>query len=153
MVGALVSISDFALRPAKGMNDGEVLITGQHRLRFTQTPHVPHCWEAGMLFEETRETLFCTDLFHQGVSVEPHTTGGAAVMIRSQISGRAKPHPYNRRQSRESATKLLFTNLDFTKLTFIHHGFAACCEDVALPFRHWSLQKLWAAPLVLFTKN
>ena len=72
-VGALVSINDFALRPAKGMNDGEVLNTGQYRFRFAQTPHVPHCWEAGMLFEETKGTLFCTDLFHQGGDVEPLT--------------------------------------------------------------------------------
>jgi flavorubredoxin len=73
MVGALVSINDFALRPAKGMNDGEVLETGQHRFRFAQTPHVPHCWEAGMLFEETKGTLFCSDLFHQMGDVEPWT--------------------------------------------------------------------------------
>ena len=73
MVGALVSINDFALRPAKGMNDAEVLETGQHRFRFAQTPHVPHCWEAGMLFEETKGTLFCSDLFHQMGDVEPWT--------------------------------------------------------------------------------
>jgi flavorubredoxin len=73
MVGALVSVNDFALRPAKIMNDGEILNTGQHRFRFVHTPHVPHCWEAGMLFEETRGTLFCTDLFHQGGNVEPLT--------------------------------------------------------------------------------
>jgi len=73
MVGALVSVNDFAIRPAKGMNDGEVLNTGQHRFRFVQTPHVPHCWEAGMLFEETKGTLLCTDLFHQGGNVEPLT--------------------------------------------------------------------------------
>ena len=73
MVGALVSINDFALRPAKGMNDGEVLHTGQYRYRYARTPHVPHCWEAGMLFEETKGTLFCTDLFHQGGDVEPLT--------------------------------------------------------------------------------
>jgi flavorubredoxin len=73
MVGALVSVNDFAIRPAKGMNDGEVLNTGQHRFRFVKTPHVPHCWEAGMLFEETRGTLLCSDLFHQGGNVEPLT--------------------------------------------------------------------------------
>ena len=73
MVGALVSVNDFAIRPAKGMNDGEVLNTGQHRFRFVKTPHVPHCWEAGMLFEETRGTLLCSDLFHQGGDVEPFT--------------------------------------------------------------------------------
>lgn len=73
LVGALVSVNDFALRPAKSMNDGEVFSTGQHRFRFVQTPHVPHCWEAGMLFDETGETLFCTDLFHQGGDVEAFT--------------------------------------------------------------------------------
>lgn len=73
MVGALVSVNDFASRPAKGMTDGEVLSTGAHRFRFAQTPHVPHCWEAGMLFEETKGTLLCSDLFHQGGDVEPLT--------------------------------------------------------------------------------
>jgi flavorubredoxin len=73
MVGALVSINDFALRPAKGMNNGEVFNTGQRRFRFAQTPHVPHCWEAGMLFEETTGTLLCSDLVHQNGNVEPFT--------------------------------------------------------------------------------
>ena len=73
MVGALVSINDFALRPAKAMNHGELLETGQHRYRFAHTPHVPHCWEAGMLFEETKSTLLCSDLFHQMGDVEPLT--------------------------------------------------------------------------------
>lgn len=73
MVGALVSVNDFSLRPARGMNDGEQLSTGQYRFRFLQTPHVPHCWEAGLLFEETKGTLLCSDLFHQGGEVEPLT--------------------------------------------------------------------------------
>ncbi len=65
LVGALVSVNDFALRPARPLADGEVLATGTRRFRFLHTPHVPHCWEAGMLFEETERTLFCTDLLHQ----------------------------------------------------------------------------------------
>ncbi|BCA53616.1 hypothetical protein W02_07560 [Nitrospira sp. KM1] len=74
MVGKLVSVDDcVAVRPAKGMVDGEVLETGKYRFRFLQTPHVPHCWEAGLLFEETHRTLFCSDLFHQGGNVEPVT--------------------------------------------------------------------------------
>lgn len=72
-IGALVSVNDFALRPAKAMNDGEVLNTGQHRVRFIQTPHVPHCWDAGLMFEETTGTLLCSDLFHQLGDVEPLT--------------------------------------------------------------------------------
>lgn len=73
MVGALVSINDFAQRPARGMTDGEVLTTGQYSFRFLQTPHVPHCWEAGLMFEETQRTLLSSDLFHQNGDVEPLT--------------------------------------------------------------------------------
>jgi len=74
MVGKMVSVDDFApANPAKGMEDGEILETGKRRFRFLKTPHVPHCWEAGMLFEETTGTLFCSDLFHQNGDVEATT--------------------------------------------------------------------------------
>ena len=73
LVGALVSINDFAIRPALGMTDGEMLNTGKRAFRFIQTPHVPHCWEAGLLFEETNGTLLSSDLFHQSGDVEPLT--------------------------------------------------------------------------------
>lgn len=82
-VGKMVSVDDFsAANPAKGMLDGEVLETGKRRYRFMQTPHVPHCWEAGMLFEETTRTLFCSDLFHQNGDVE--------AMTESDIIGRTR---------------------------------------------------------------
>ena len=64
-VGAIVSVNDFAIRPARALADGETFTTGKRRFRFLHTPHVPHCWEAGMLFEETDRTLFCTDLLQQ----------------------------------------------------------------------------------------
>lgn len=73
MVGALVSINDFAVRPARGMTDGESFQTGKHSFRFLQTPQVPHCWEAGLLFEETEGSLLCSDLFHQNGDLEPRT--------------------------------------------------------------------------------
>jgi flavorubredoxin len=76
MVGKMVSVDDFAqANPAKGMADGEVFETGAKRFRFLATPHVPHCWDAGFLFEETTGTLFCSDLFHQNGNVEPLTSG------------------------------------------------------------------------------
>lgn len=65
LVGAVVSVDDFALRPARQLADGEEFTTGKRRFRFLHTPHVPHCWEAGVLFEETDRTLFCTDLLQQ----------------------------------------------------------------------------------------
>jgi len=65
VVGAIVSVNDFAVRPARPLADGEVLTTGKYRFRFCQTPHLPHGWDAGLLFEETQGTLLCSDLFHQ----------------------------------------------------------------------------------------
>ena len=74
-VGKIVSVDDVvACRPAQAMADGEQLSTGKYRFRMLLTPHVPHCWEAGLLFEETQGTLFCSDLFHQNGDVEPSTS-------------------------------------------------------------------------------
>lgn len=73
-VGAMVSVNDFALRPARGLQDDEVLATGERRYRFIRTPHLPHTWEAGHLFEESSRTLFCSDLFHQDGELAPTTT-------------------------------------------------------------------------------
>lgn len=82
LVGALVSVNDFAGRPAKVLEHDEVLGTGTHRFRFRATPQVPHAWDAGLMFEETNGTLFCSDLFHQLGPVsstwrgESHRRGG-----------------------------------------------------------------------------
>lgn len=70
-VGALVNINDFADRPPRGLEKGEVISTGQHRVSFHPTPHLPHGWDAGMFFEETNKTLFCSDLIHQGGNAKP----------------------------------------------------------------------------------
>ena len=72
-VGAVVSVNDFATRPAHVMNSDDVLATGKYRYRLLHTPHLPHGWDAGMLFEETQRTMFCSDLFHQVGDVEPST--------------------------------------------------------------------------------
>ena len=74
LVGKLVSVDDFSIRPARGMTPEDVLTTGRYRYRFYRSPHIPHGWDAGLLFEETRKTLFCSDLFHHFGNVEPVTT-------------------------------------------------------------------------------
>src|SRR5260370_17978503 len=71
MVGAMVSVNDFASRPARGLQDGEIVTTGAKHFRFISTPHLPHTWEAGHMFEESTRTLFCSDLFHQDGELEP----------------------------------------------------------------------------------
>lgn len=67
--GAIVNMGDFALRPAFAMSGNAVLNTGNHSYRFIRTPHLPHGWDAGVLFEETNGTLLCSDLFHQNGNV------------------------------------------------------------------------------------
>jgi flavorubredoxin len=74
MVGALVSVNDFAARPARALTRDDTFTTGKYRFRFLPTPHVPHGWDAGVMLEETQGTLFCSDLFHQWGEREPLTT-------------------------------------------------------------------------------
>jgi flavorubredoxin len=74
LVGKLVTVDDFADRPARGMTPDDVLSTGKYRFRFHRSPHLPHGWDAGVLFEETKKTLFCSDLFHHFGNVAAVTT-------------------------------------------------------------------------------
>ena len=63
IVGCMVSLNDLADRPPRALADGEVLDLGGKLVRHIDTPHVPHGWEARVLFEETTATLLCGDLF------------------------------------------------------------------------------------------
>jgi flavorubredoxin len=73
-VGAFVNMNEFIGREARGLADGETFTTGKNRFRYCRTPHLPHGWDAGVLFEETQRTLLCSDLFHQLGDVEPVTS-------------------------------------------------------------------------------
>jgi flavorubredoxin len=64
-LGCLVSLNDMADRPPVPLSDGQVVELGAHRVRHIDTPHVPHGWEARVLYEETTNTLLCGDLFTQ----------------------------------------------------------------------------------------
>ena len=61
--GVLVSMNDTAARPPRMLADGEVIDLGGKRVRWIDTPHVPHGWDAGVIYEETTGTLLCGDLF------------------------------------------------------------------------------------------
>ena len=63
--GCGVSLNDMADRPPHMLQDGEVIDLGGKRVRYRDTPHVPHGWDAGLIEEETTQTLFCGDLFTQ----------------------------------------------------------------------------------------
>jgi flavorubredoxin len=62
-LGCDVSLNDLCDRPPRALEEGEVIDIGGKRLRQISTPHVPHGWEAQVLFEETSGTLLCGDLF------------------------------------------------------------------------------------------
>jgi flavorubredoxin len=61
--GCQVSLDQMADRPPRPLADGETITLGRMRVRHLDTPHVPHAWEARVLFEETTQTLLCGDLF------------------------------------------------------------------------------------------
>lgn len=64
--GCRVSLNDFADRTPRVLMDGEVVELGRgKRVRFIDTPHTPHGWDAGVLYEESTGTLMCGDLFTQ----------------------------------------------------------------------------------------
>lgn len=73
-IGVMTSLNDFGIRQAKPLADGEVLTVGKHRLQWVNTPHVPHGWDCGVLFDHTTGTLLCGDLFTQpGATALPVT--------------------------------------------------------------------------------
>jgi len=73
-IAALVSVNDIADRQARGLDDGEVVSLGRREVQWFDTPHMPHAWECGVLFERTTRTLLCSDLFTEGGSDHPPIT-------------------------------------------------------------------------------
>jgi flavorubredoxin len=73
-IGAMVSINDIADRPGRALADGEEFSIGSRTLKWFDTPHVPHGWDCGVLFDKTNRTLLCGDLFTQPGSKHTPTT-------------------------------------------------------------------------------
>src|SRR5215813_8437698 len=75
VTAALVSMNDLADRPPRALADGEELSLGRRSVRWLDTPHLPHGWESGYLFETSTRTLLCGDLFTRfgGAELPPVT--------------------------------------------------------------------------------
>jgi flavorubredoxin len=71
----VLSLNDLADRPPHGVADGEVVDLGGKRVRHLDTPHVPHGWDARVLYEETTGTLLCGDLFTRQGDIPASTDG------------------------------------------------------------------------------
>ncbi len=86
VIGKRIGVDDFiAERPATALRDGQVFETGSHRLRFLQTPQLPHGWDASLLFDESHGVLFCSDLLHQNGNVEAVTSGDVVGRFRQTL--------------------------------------------------------------------
>jgi flavorubredoxin len=72
-INAMVNGDSFD-RPAHVVANDETLSLGNLRVRWFDTPHLPHAWECGYLMEETTGTLLCGDLFTQGGADTPPIT-------------------------------------------------------------------------------
>src|SRR5438270_4082287 len=97
-IDTMLSGNDQAIRPPRSLADGEVLDLGGKRVRWIDTPHVPHGWDAGLLYEETTGTLLCGDLFTQGgdrATTEGDIVGPAAgledMMSATSLTPRTAP--------------------------------------------------------------
>lgn len=90
-VGAAVVLDDYADRKPRSLEDDEVMRTGRHQFRLLSTPHLPHGWDACLLFDETDRTLFCSDLFLHGAEApaltESDIVGPARAMMTASLAG------------------------------------------------------------------
>jgi flavorubredoxin len=86
-VGVITSLMDYTGRLPRVLHDNETLILGSKRLRFIQTPHVPHGWDAGLYYEETSGTLFCSDLLSHGGNKEPLGGDGVVEQAAEMLKG------------------------------------------------------------------
>ncbi|MFN7150026.1 MAG: MBL fold metallo-hydrolase [Microthrixaceae bacterium] len=95
-IGCMVSIDDLADRPPRPLADGEELDLGGHVVQWFDTPHVPHAWEAGVLYDRTTRTLFCGDLFTRYGEFEAMASDdlvGPAVQAEDEAPGSLSLHP------------------------------------------------------------
>jgi flavorubredoxin len=77
--GCLVSLNDMADRAPRVLADGETIDLGRgKKVRYIDTPHIPHGWDAGVMYEETTGTMLCGDLFTQ-LGDGPELTEGDVV--------------------------------------------------------------------------
>ncbi len=86
-VGVLTSLNDFARRPARGFADGEEFSIGNRRMKWLYTPHVPHGWDCGILFDVSTKTLLCGDLFTQPGSKMPAVTESEVLTASESMRG------------------------------------------------------------------
>ncbi len=129
-IGCMVSIDDLADRPPRPLADGETLDIGGHIVRWIDTPHVPHAWEAGVIYDETNRTLFCGDLFTrygEYPAMSEDDIVGPAVEAEDLAPGSLSLHPSS------GATIRRLAELDVATLALMHGpAFSGDCRGALL---------------------
>lgn len=129
-IGCMVSIEDLADRPPRPLADGEELDLGGHVVQWFDTPHVPHAWEAGVLYDRTARTLLCGDLFTWYGDFEATTNAdivGPAVQAEDEAPGSLSLHPSS------GATIRRLAELDIDTLAPMHSpAFTGDCRAALL---------------------
>lgn len=129
-IGCMVSLNDLANRPPRPLADGETLDIGGHLLQWIDTPHVPHAWEAGLLYDSTTKTLFCGDLFTRFGAFEASTLDdivGPAAEAENAAPGSLSLHPAS------GATVRRLAELDVDTLAPMHaSAFTGDCRRALL---------------------
>lgn len=130
VIGCMVSLDDLADRPPRPLADGETFDIGGHVMQWFDTPHVPHAWEAGVLYDVSTRTLFCGDLFTRFGDYEATTTDdivGPAVSAEDAAPGSLSLHPTS------AATVRRLAGLDVETLALMHGpAFTGDCRAALL---------------------
>ena len=63
MVGCNIWLRDASDKDPRVLKNDETIDLGGKCVRWMDTPHMPHGWDAGLIHEETTNTLFTSDLF------------------------------------------------------------------------------------------
>jgi flavorubredoxin len=110
MRAAMASLADYAIRPVRGLGDGEVIAAGAHALRVAETPYV-HAWDGIILMHERAQIVFSADLFLQPGHTEAITKddrSALSVQLYRTMYGTPPEVPLQRALDRvEAATPLM----------------------------------------------
>ncbi|HRD29507.1 MAG TPA: MBL fold metallo-hydrolase [Caulobacter sp.] len=147
-VGCDVSVNDMADRPPRALADGEVIdLGGGKRVHYLETPHTPHGWDAGLLYEESTGTLLCGDLFTQQQDGPALTEGdivGPAIAA-EDIFGYSALNPDMGRTLRRLADLNPRTLALMHGPSFAGDG-AAALRDLAADYDRRTLERRMAGP-------
>lgn len=116
-VSVMTSLNDFAVRPGRGLADGNLFSTGQKTWQWLDTPHVPHGWDCGVLFDQSTRTLLCGDLFTQPGAETPAVTESE---ILSASEALRKPMDYYAHSTKTTALLERLAALEPTTLACQH---------------------------------